>query len=102
MKLNSLTFNIVTYRNFSTKRSKDETFSPIAGIEYCDSFAVDFSKIFREALFKHTRQIFFKFLFIFNEFIMRRFFSKLFKKKYIYFKSSCYKFCVHPTIKKKI
>lgn len=64
----SLTFNIVTYLSFSTKRSNDETFSPIAGIENCESFVVDdFSKMFRDPMFKHTRQIFSNFLFILIE-----------------------------------
>lgn len=67
-KLLILTLSIVTYRNFSGKRSKDDTFSPIEGIVNCESLDADFSNMFRDPLLKQTRHIFSKFLFILNSF----------------------------------
>lgn len=53
-KFQALTFNIVTYRNFSSNRSNDDTFSLAVDNE---KWVFVFSKMFREPLFKQTRQI---------------------------------------------
>lgn len=58
----ALTFNIVTYRNFSSSRSNDDTFS---AADDSEKWVFVFSNMLREPLFKQTRQILSKLRYIF-------------------------------------